>query len=90
LTKKNLCGALGAADPVPSQPGAPVPGQPQSQGPAGDQQAREAPAPSRNSVKFGRPRVLDGFQRKEALRRREALSLIAQSYRLSAKTISRL
>jgi hypothetical protein len=34
--------------------------------------------------------VLDGFQRQEALRRREALSLIAQSYRLSAKTISRL
>jgi hypothetical protein len=43
-----------------------------------------------NSVKFGRRRVLDGFQRQEALRRREALSLIAQSYRLSAKTISRL
>jgi len=30
LTKKNLCGALGAADPVLSQPGAPVPGQPRA------------------------------------------------------------
>jgi DNA invertase Pin-like site-specific DNA recombinase len=46
-----------------------------------------------NGVKFGRPRVLDGFQRQEALRRKangEPLSLIAQSYRVSAKTISRL
>ena len=46
-----------------------------------------------NGVKFGRPRALDSYQRKEAVRRRqngESLSLIAQSYRVSAKTIARL
>jgi DNA invertase Pin-like site-specific DNA recombinase len=46
-----------------------------------------------NGVRFGRPHALDPYQRKEALRRRqngEALSLIAQSYRCSAKTIARL
>jgi DNA invertase Pin-like site-specific DNA recombinase len=46
-----------------------------------------------NGVKFGRPRALDGFQQQEALRRRhngESLGLIAQSYRVSAKTIARL
>jgi DNA invertase Pin-like site-specific DNA recombinase len=44
-------------------------------------------------VKFGRPRALSGFQQQEALKRRqagEALALIAQSYRVSAKTIARL
>jgi hypothetical protein len=46
-----------------------------------------------NGVRFGRPHVLDPYQRQEALRRRdkgEPLSLIAQSYRCSAKTIARL
>ena len=46
-----------------------------------------------NGVKFGRPRALDSYQRKEAVRRRQngkSLSLIAQSYRVSAKTIARL
>jgi DNA invertase Pin-like site-specific DNA recombinase len=44
-------------------------------------------------VKFGRPKVLTAFQAAEARKRREggeALSLIAQSYRVSAKTIARL
>jgi DNA invertase Pin-like site-specific DNA recombinase len=46
-----------------------------------------------NGVRFGRPHKLDGYQRAEALKRLrqgEPLSLIAQSYRCSAKTISRL
>jgi DNA invertase Pin-like site-specific DNA recombinase len=46
-----------------------------------------------NGVKFGRPRALDLFQQQEAIKRRRAgepLSLIAQSYRVSAKTIARL
>jgi DNA invertase Pin-like site-specific DNA recombinase len=46
-----------------------------------------------NRVRFGRPHVLDRYQRQEALRRRqsgEPLFLIAQSYRVSAKTIARL
>jgi DNA invertase Pin-like site-specific DNA recombinase len=46
-----------------------------------------------NGVRFGRPRALDIFQQQEALKRRqngEPLSLIAQSYRVSAKTIARL
>ena len=41
----------------------------------------------------GRPRSLDTYQAAEALKRRqngESLGLIAQSYRVSAKTISRL
>jgi DNA invertase Pin-like site-specific DNA recombinase len=44
-------------------------------------------------VRFGRPRLMSDFQQKEALRRREAgepLSIIAQAYRVSAKTIGRL
>ena len=44
-------------------------------------------------VRFGRPRALDRFQQEEAVRRRRAgepLSLIAQSYRVSAKSIARL
>jgi DNA invertase Pin-like site-specific DNA recombinase len=46
-----------------------------------------------SGVKFGRPRALDPFQMQEALRRRqtgEPLGIIAQSYRVSAKTIARL
>jgi DNA invertase Pin-like site-specific DNA recombinase len=46
-----------------------------------------------NGVRFGRPRALDTFQQQEALRRRqsgEPLGLIAQSYRVSSKTIARL
>jgi DNA invertase Pin-like site-specific DNA recombinase len=46
-----------------------------------------------NGVKFGRPRALDAFQMQEALRRRqigEPLGIIAQSYRVSVKTIARL
>ena len=46
-----------------------------------------------NGVKFGRPRVLDAYQQQEAIKRRKAgepLSLIAASYRCSAKTIARL
>jgi DNA invertase Pin-like site-specific DNA recombinase len=46
-----------------------------------------------NGVKFGRPRVLDPFQVQEARRRKqggEPLGLIAQSYRVSPKTIARL
>jgi DNA invertase Pin-like site-specific DNA recombinase len=46
-----------------------------------------------NGIKFGRPRALDRFQQQEAVRRRQAgepLSLIAMSYRVSAKTIARL
>ena len=46
-----------------------------------------------NGVKFGRPRALDAFQMQEALRRREIgepLGIIAQSYRVSSKTIARL
>ena len=46
-----------------------------------------------NGVKFGRPRALDPFQIQEALRRRqtgEPLGVIAQSYRVSSKTIARL
>jgi DNA invertase Pin-like site-specific DNA recombinase len=46
-----------------------------------------------NGVKFGRPRALDSFQQQEARRRKpggEPLGLIAQSYRVSAKTIARL
>jgi DNA invertase Pin-like site-specific DNA recombinase len=46
-----------------------------------------------NGVRFGLPHALDPFQQQEALKRRrsgEPLSLIAQSYRVSAKTISRL
>jgi DNA invertase Pin-like site-specific DNA recombinase len=46
-----------------------------------------------NGVRFGRPKKLSSFQIAEALKRRnsgEALSLIAQSYRVSAKTIARL
>jgi DNA invertase Pin-like site-specific DNA recombinase len=44
-------------------------------------------------VRFGRPKALDPFQQQEAIRRRrngEPLSLIAQTYRVSAKTIARL
>jgi DNA invertase Pin-like site-specific DNA recombinase len=44
-------------------------------------------------VKFGRPPVLTAFQKAEARRRREAgepLSLIAQAYRVSVRTIARL
>jgi DNA invertase Pin-like site-specific DNA recombinase len=44
-------------------------------------------------VVFGRPRVLTPFQTEEARRRRdqgEPLSLIAQTYRVSTSTISRL
>ena len=46
-----------------------------------------------NGVRFGRPRALDSFQMQEARKRRqngESLGLIAQSYRVSAKTIARL
>ena len=46
-----------------------------------------------NGIRFGRPRALDSFQQQEALRRRqsgEPLAVIAQSYRVSAKTIARL
>ena len=44
-------------------------------------------------VRFGRPKKLSDFQAREAIRRRdngEPLSLIAMSYRVSAKTIARL
>jgi DNA invertase Pin-like site-specific DNA recombinase len=44
-------------------------------------------------VRFGRPRVLNAYQQAEAMKRRasgEPLSLIAQSYRCSTKTIARL
>jgi DNA invertase Pin-like site-specific DNA recombinase len=46
-----------------------------------------------NGVKFGRPRALDNFQQKEALRRRQAgepLDLIAKTFRVSSKTVARL
>jgi DNA invertase Pin-like site-specific DNA recombinase len=46
-----------------------------------------------NGVVFGRPRLLDNFQAKEALRRLkagEAPSLIARTFRCSSKTIMRL
>jgi DNA invertase Pin-like site-specific DNA recombinase len=46
-----------------------------------------------NGVKFGRPRLLDSFQQKEALKRLragEAPSLIARTFRCSSKTIMRL
>ena len=46
-----------------------------------------------SGVKFGRPRALDSYQRQEAVKRRqngEALGPIAQSYRVSTKTIARL
>src|SRR5262249_55182725 len=46
-----------------------------------------------NGVRFGRPRLLTPHQRAEALRRRdngEPLSVLAQSYRCSTKTIARL
>jgi DNA invertase Pin-like site-specific DNA recombinase len=46
-----------------------------------------------NGVRFGRPRKMSTFQIAEALKRRnagEAPSIIAQSYRVSAKTILRL
>ena len=44
-------------------------------------------------IRFGRPRALDAFQAQEARKRRhsgEPLGVIAQSYRVSAKTIARL
>lgn len=44
-------------------------------------------------VRFGRPKVLSPFQQAEAARRREAgepLSLIAQAYRVSVRTVARL
>jgi DNA invertase Pin-like site-specific DNA recombinase len=46
-----------------------------------------------NGVRFGRPRKLSAFQISEAIKRRnagEAPSIIAQSYRVSSKTILRL
>jgi DNA invertase Pin-like site-specific DNA recombinase len=46
-----------------------------------------------NGVRFGRPKKLSAYQQAEALKRRkagEAPSLIAQSYRVSAKTMLRL
>jgi DNA invertase Pin-like site-specific DNA recombinase len=46
-----------------------------------------------SGVRFGRPRALNSFQMQEAVRRRqngEPLGLIAQSYKVSPKTIGRL
>jgi DNA invertase Pin-like site-specific DNA recombinase len=46
-----------------------------------------------NGVRFGRPRSLNSFQMQEAIKRRqngEPLGLIAQSYKVSPKTIGRL
>jgi len=46
-----------------------------------------------NGVRFGRPRKMSAFQISEAIKRRnagEAPSIIAQSYRVSSKTIQRL
>jgi DNA invertase Pin-like site-specific DNA recombinase len=47
----------------------------------------------KDGVRFGRPRVLNDFQRREAIRRREngeSLKSIARSYNVSAPTIFRL
>jgi DNA invertase Pin-like site-specific DNA recombinase len=47
----------------------------------------------KDGIRFGRPRALNEYQRREAIRRREngeSLKAIASSYRVSAATIFRL